>query len=80
MRRQAGFTLIEVLVAVFLLAVILGAVYTAFFVIHDATTITGNMVIRLQEARASMDLMRREIEAAMPTGKIDHDIEIMHGP
>jgi len=75
--RSAGFTLIEVLIAVFLLTVILGAVYTAFFVIHDAATTTGDMVVRLQEARATMDLMRREIEAAMPQkDNIVHPIDI----
>ena len=77
-RRQAGFTLIEVLLAVFLLTIILSAIYTAFFVIHDATTITGNMVVKLQEARATMDLMRREIEAGMPSNSgIVHGMDIM---
>jgi len=63
---QAGFTLLEVLIAVFLLALLLGTVYSAFFVIHDATSTTTGTVVRLQEARVTMDLMRREIEAAFP--------------
>jgi prepilin-type N-terminal cleavage/methylation domain-containing protein len=67
-----GFTLLEVLVAVFLLALILGSVYSAFFVIHDATSATTGTVVRLQEARATMDLMRRELEAAMG----NHPVEV----
>lgn len=62
---RGGFTLIEVLVAVFMLAILLSAIYSAFFVIHDATSSTTGTVVRLQEARTTMDLMRREVEAAM---------------
>jgi general secretion pathway protein J len=69
-----GFTLLEVLVAIFLLALILGSVYSAFFVIHDATTATTGTVVRLQEARATMDLMRRELEAAFDPKK--HPLEV----
>lgn len=77
--RQAGFTLIEVLIAIFLLAMILAAVYSAFFIIHDATSTTADTVVRLQEARATMDLMRREIEASFdpkthPAEVIDRDL------
>lgn len=74
--RQAGFTLLEVLVAVLLLTIIITAVYSSFFAIFDATTTTGNMVIKLQEARATMDLMRREIEAAMPPVTEIHEFEV----
>jgi len=73
---QAGFTLLEVLIAVFLLALLLGTVYSAFFVIHDATSTTTGTVVRLQEARATMDLMRREIEAAFPEDE-KHPVEVM---
>jgi len=72
--RRSGFTLIEVLIAVFLLAMILAAVYSAFFVIHDAASTTSGMVVSLQESRATMDLMRREIEAAIDPR--NHPVEI----
>jgi len=71
---QGGFTLIEVLLAVFLLAMLLSAVYSAFFVIHDATSVTTGAVVSLQEARATMDLMRRELEAAFDPLK--HPVEV----
>lgn len=75
--RQAGFTLLEVLLAVFLLALILAALYSAFFVITDVVSATEGSVVKLQEARATMDLMRRELEAALTSSEaevLDKDV------
>lgn len=69
--RQAGFTLLEVLLSVFLLALLLSALYSAFFVITDAVTATEGTVIKLQEARATMDIMRRELEAAITSSGLE---------
>ena len=82
MRRQAGFSLIEVLVAVFILSIILSAIYTSFFVIHDAISYTRGTVVKLQEARTTIDIMRRELEAAMysrlgPSSASAHDFDLV---
>ena len=81
-RPQAGFSLIEVLVAVFILSIILSAIYTSFFVIHDAISYTRGTVVKLQEARTTIDIMRRELEAAMysrlgPSSVSAHDFELV---
>lgn len=68
MRRQAerkngGFTLIEVLLATALTAVVLGAVYGTFFLVAKARDGANESVVRLYEAQKTMDILRREIEA-----------------
>lgn len=78
LRTEKGFTLLEVLLAVTLMALLLGVVYTSFFVIHDAASSTSGAVVSLQEARATLDMMRREIEAGMSAGSGGgHDFEVM---
>ena len=61
--NNRGFTLIEILLAVALLSIILGAVYSTFFLAHKAVTGTDESLLRLQEGRAILDTMRREIES-----------------
>lgn len=60
---QAGFTLIELLVAATLLSIVLGAVYSAFFLSHRAMEGMDTSVLKLQECRMVMDIMGREIES-----------------
>ncbi len=61
-----GFTLLEVLIAVTLLAVLLAALYASFFVAHRAATAGDEVLQTLQELRSTLDIMRRELEATKP--------------
>lgn len=61
-----GFTLIEVLLALALFSVVLGALYGSFFMAHRAATGTGDALLRLHEVRTVLDMLRREVEAAIP--------------
>jgi general secretion pathway protein J len=59
-----GFTLIEVLLALSLVSVILAALYSSFFLSKKAIDAADGPLLRLQESRALLDIMKREIEAA----------------
>ncbi|MCK4911079.1 MAG: prepilin-type N-terminal cleavage/methylation domain-containing protein [Thermodesulfovibrionales bacterium] len=59
-----GFTLIEVLIAVSLSAMVLAALYSSFFVTQRAIHASEDTLITLHEARTALDIMRREVEAA----------------
>ena len=58
-----GFTLIEVLITLFCISIILTAIYSTFFTVSNAIRGVDESILKLQEARAFMDIMRREIEA-----------------
>ncbi|MFC1769929.1 type II secretion system protein J, partial [Nitrospirota bacterium] len=62
---KRGFTLIEVLVAMLILAVILSALYGTFFVANNAVTTSGDTLLRMHEARTALDILRIEAEGAM---------------
>lgn len=66
--RQDGFTLMEVLVASAILAVILGALYSTFFLSSKAISGLDESVLKLQEGRAFLDIIRREIGASFYSG------------
>ena len=61
----SGFTLIEVLISITILAIVLGAVYGSFFSVHRALERFDNVSLKYHEARTALDIMRREIEAAL---------------
>ncbi len=60
-----GFTLIEVLVAFTILSIVIAALYSAFFVSRRAIDTVDDSLIRLQEARAVVDTLRKELEASL---------------
>ena len=60
-----GFTLLEVLIAVAVLSIVLGALYSTFFLAHRALAGMDQSLIQLQESRALVDTLKREIEAAL---------------
>jgi general secretion pathway protein J len=64
-RGEGGFTLFEVLIAVALVAIVLGALYASFFTAERAVSANDETLVRLQELRALADVMRMEIEGAL---------------
>ena len=64
--RRAGFTLIEILISLTLLTIVLGAVYSSFFSVHSVLERFENVSLKYHEARTALDIMRREIESALP--------------
>lgn len=60
---EKGFTLIEVLVAVAIVSVIVAALYSTFFFSQKAISSVDDSLIKLQEARGIVDIIKREIES-----------------
>lgn len=65
--KKNGFTLLEILVALAIFSVIIGALYSAFFLSQKAVDAVDDSLVRLQEARAVVDVMKREIESSYYT-------------
>jgi len=62
--KSYGFTLIEVLLSLVLLTIILGTVYSSFFMVQRALERFDNISLKYHEVRTALDIMRREIEGA----------------
>ncbi|NOZ70087.1 MAG: prepilin-type N-terminal cleavage/methylation domain-containing protein [Deferribacteres bacterium] len=62
---RKGFTLIEVLISLALLTIVLGALYSSFFSVQRAVDRFDDVSLKYHEARTALDIMRREIEAAL---------------
>lgn len=60
-----GFTLLEVLVAVAIMSVVIAALYSTFSLSRSAVDAVDDSLIRMQETRAILDTMKREIESAL---------------
>ncbi len=60
-----GFTLLEVLIAVAISSVIIAALYSSFFLSRRAVDAVDDSLVRIQEVRAVLDTMKREIESAV---------------
>jgi general secretion pathway protein J len=64
-KRSPGFTLIEILISLTLLAIVLGAVYSSFFSVQRLFDRFNNVSLKYHESRMTLDIMRREIESAL---------------
>ncbi|MDA8091705.1 MAG: prepilin-type N-terminal cleavage/methylation domain-containing protein [Nitrospiraceae bacterium] len=62
-RKKGGFTLIEVLLATALTVVLLGAIYSTFFLVAKARDGANDSLVTLYETQKTMDILRREVEA-----------------
>jgi len=71
---NAGFTLIEMLVAFALLAVILGALYSTFFLSYKAMAGMDDYLTKLQECRMVMDTMSREADSSLYGGEVQNAV------
>lgn len=62
-RSREGFTLLEVLIAVAIFSVVIAALYSTFFLSHKAVEAVDDSLQRLQESRAVLDVIKRELES-----------------
>lgn len=65
--NNKGFTLIEVMVAFAVFSVVLAALYSTFFLSQRAVDAVDESLIRLQESRAVLDIMKKELESSLFT-------------
>jgi len=61
---EGGFTLLELLLAFALLSILLGSLYSTFFLSHKAMEGRDVCLVKLQECRMVLDTLCREIESA----------------
>ena len=66
---NSGFTLIEVLIAIVILSIVLAAIYSTFFLSYRAVEGMDESMVKLQESRKAIDILRRELDAAFYSGK-----------
>ena len=62
---EDGFTLLEIIVALGISVIVMTALYSAFFLSRKAVDAVDNSLLRLQESRALLDTMKREMESAL---------------
>jgi general secretion pathway protein J len=67
-RGRGGFTLLELLIALVLLAVLTTALYASFFTIVKARDRAAEGMEERRELGTTLDLLRREISAALFSG------------
>ncbi len=65
LNTEEGFTLLELLIATALLAIILTALYSTFFLSQKAIDGLDESLIKLQECRNAVDVIGRETEALL---------------
>lgn len=63
-KSESGFTLLEVLIAVALLALLSGALYGTYFSVLRGSEAARERTEPLRDARMALDLLRRELSAA----------------
>lgn len=64
LRGNSGFTLLEVLVAMLLLVIVAGALYSSYFSVLRARERADEGGEQRRELRGTLDLLRREIDGA----------------
>jgi general secretion pathway protein J len=64
-QKGGGFTLLEILIAVAILAIVLAAVYSTFFLSQRAIEGVDESMLKLQESRRAIDIMRCELDSAL---------------
>jgi prepilin-type N-terminal cleavage/methylation domain-containing protein len=62
--NNRGFTLLEVLVSVAILSIVLAAVYSTFFLAQKAVDGMDESLVKLQEARRALDILRCELDSS----------------
>lgn len=67
-RKECGFTLLEILVSLALLSVVLTAVYHTFFLAQRAIDGMDESVVKLQEARKALDILTCELDSVFFEG------------
>jgi prepilin-type N-terminal cleavage/methylation domain-containing protein len=65
LNTEAGFSLLELLVAFAILTIILAAIYSTFFLSHKALDGIDNTLLKLQECRMTLDTLGREMDSAL---------------
>jgi prepilin-type N-terminal cleavage/methylation domain-containing protein len=71
--RPSGFTLLEVLISMMLLALIAGICYAAFHLGTRAVMKGGDAVVVAQRFRSATDVLIRQVKSMAPEGAVDRE-------
>lgn len=63
-KRGRGFTLIELVIAIAIMSVVLAALYSSFLLAARTVVQVDESSLKLQESRAFVDTLKRELESA----------------
>jgi general secretion pathway protein J len=63
-----GFTLLEVLIAVTIISIVLVAIYSTFILSHRAVEGMDESLLKNQESRKAIDILKRELDATVYRG------------
>ncbi len=63
--KDRGFTLLELIIAIAIMSLVLAALYSTFSLASRAMLDADGSLVRLQESRAFVDVLRREIESLL---------------
>lgn len=74
LRRRSGFTVLEVLISVAVLSVVLTAIYSTVFLAMRAVDGMDESLVKLQEARRAVDVLRCEIESSFFQESHEHTL------
>ncbi|MEW6068224.1 MAG: prepilin-type N-terminal cleavage/methylation domain-containing protein [Nitrospirota bacterium] len=69
---EGGLTLIEILVAVAIFSIVLTAIYSTFFLSHRAVEGMDESLLKLQETRTAIDILRREMDSVFYSADDDN--------
>jgi general secretion pathway protein J len=65
MNYSKGFTLLEILIAIAIMSMVLVALYSTFHLAHRALFGVDKSLVKLQESRAFVDVLKREVESVL---------------
>jgi general secretion pathway protein J len=71
-QKRSGFTLIEILIAVAILSIVLAALYSTFFLAHKAIDGMEESMVKLQESRRALDILKCELDSSYLSSTDEH--------
>ncbi|MGO9138729.1 MAG: prepilin-type N-terminal cleavage/methylation domain-containing protein [Syntrophales bacterium] len=64
-QNSRGFTLLEILIAIAITSMVIAALYSTFLLAYRAMFSVDKSLVKLQETRAFVDTLKREIESSL---------------
>ena len=71
-KRQSGFTLVELLIVIALMAILWGVAYTMFYQSKKVFSLSANKLEMYQYARIAMDEISRDLKGATLKDNVDY--------
>ncbi|HHT9107691.1 MAG TPA: PilW family protein [Candidatus Wunengus sp. YC63] len=79
-KRQRGFTLVELVIVIALMAILWGVAYTMFYQSKKVFSLSDNKLGTYQYARIAMDEISRDLKGATITDNVDYFRSFTNGP